>query len=377
MYGNNGCSVASSVIVKVESFPSQPGTITVSGGSAAVCPGDLRTYTVPAVTGIRYNWIPPTGATITEGQGTNSIKMLFSSGFTSNGYLRVTASNSCGSSTARSVFISRNLPSTPGTITVTGGIASVCPGDTRTYTVSWVPGITYVWTAPRGANIISGQGSNSLILYFSADFTTNGTLSVKASNNCGTSSARSLTITRNLPSTPGAITGSNSVCKGTISSYSITPVANATEYVWSVPAGSYIQGVSNGNVINVLWGNSGGSITVRSKNNCGTSASRSLSVTVATCSATLARTEINQTLAEVFPNPTNGILQILFHNEMPYSLKIKLFDGSGKEVINRDIQLSQKNENYRLDLSSMARGWYNLRLEKGNGQSQVIKVILE
>src|SRR6185436_13675532 len=67
----NGCSNSSSQQTTVTNCaaPSQPGTITVTGGSAKVCPGDIRTYSIAAVSGATsYTWTPPTGASITGGQ---------------------------------------------------------------------------------------------------------------------------------------------------------------------------------------------------------------------------------------------------------------------------------------------------------------------
>ena len=50
-------------------------------------------YSVTAASGFTFNWTVPTGAIITAGQGTNSIKVTWG---TTSGTVNVTKSNSCG-----------------------------------------------------------------------------------------------------------------------------------------------------------------------------------------------------------------------------------------------------------------------------------------
>lgn len=115
-------------------------------------------------------------------------------------------------------------PSTPSAIVVSGGSAKVCPGDYRTYTVTAVAGCTYMWTMPTGLAIQTGQGANSIYVYVNANFVATGTMSVTATNGMGTSPARTLSIVRNNPATPGYITGQ------------ITACCASTSHVFTVPA---------------------------------------------------------------------------------------------------------------------------------------------
>lgn len=70
----------------------------------------------------------------------------------------------------------------------------VCPGGTGyVYTVPFVSGVTYNWSYSGTGHTITGTG-NSVTVGFSAD-ATSGTLSVTATNACGTSPARSVSIT--------------------------------------------------------------------------------------------------------------------------------------------------------------------------------------
>ncbi|HLG02873.1 MAG TPA: T9SS type A sorting domain-containing protein, partial [Bacteroidia bacterium] len=70
----------------------------------------------------------------------------------------------------------------PGTIT---GAISVCSGGTFTYSISSVPTATsYVWSAPPGSTVSSGQGTTTVEVTFGTD---TGDISVSAIGPCGTS----------------------------------------------------------------------------------------------------------------------------------------------------------------------------------------------
>lgn len=83
------------------------------------------------------------------------------------------------------------------------------------------------------------------------------------------------------PSTPGAITGSAGVCmNATNLSYSISPVAGATGYTWTVPGGSTISSGQGTSSIIMQPGSSGGVISVTADNACGSSTASILTLTV-------------------------------------------------------------------------------------------------
>ena len=104
----------------------------------------------------------------------------------------------------------------------------------------------------------------------------NGNISVtEETNTCGTSTASTLAVTvgAGTPAQPGAITGTTPVCPGTSQIYSVTAVAGATTYTWSVPAGWSITAGAGTTSITVTTGATGqnGNISVTAGNTCGTS----------------------------------------------------------------------------------------------------------
>jgi hypothetical protein len=80
--------------------------------------------------------------------------------------------------------------------------------------------------------------------------------------------------------TPGAISGTSSVCANASGNYSITSMPGATTYTWSVPAGSIINSGQGTTSINVTAGSTSGSISVTATYVCGTSSPSSLTLTV-------------------------------------------------------------------------------------------------
>lgn len=172
------------------------------------------------------------------------------------------------------------LPTTPGTITgITTQGAIVGTTTAATYIIADVVGaVSYLWTAPTGVNIVSGQGTNTVIVNFagvSAGAGAIGNLSVKAVNSNGcTGAVRNLALTKALPvapsgikmyddafptfSTIGAQVAIRSFAKymgtSTVLRLTATPSLTATSYIWELPEGvnQLSGGTSNEITVNFL-----------------------------------------------------------------------------------------------------------------------------
>ncbi len=255
--------------------PSTSGAIT---GDTSACSGSSNNvYTAIPVSGANsYTWTVPSGAAIIAGQGTSSITVDFG---TSSGNIAVSANNNCGTSGATILAVSvHNTPSTPGNIT---GSSSPCSGSSgNVYSIGYVAGATsYTWSVPSDAIVTNGQGTNAATITFG---TASGNVSVSANNSCGNSSASVLPVTiSNIPSTPGAITGSATVCSGSGGNiYSINSVADATTYTWSGPAGAIVTGGQGTVSATISFGSTSGNISVTAGNACGNSSANTLAVNV-------------------------------------------------------------------------------------------------
>ena len=161
------------------------------------------------------------------------------------------------------------LPTTPGIITGTAAQgALVGTTTTATYSIAAVVGATsYVWTAPTGVTIISGQGSNSVTVNFNdvpAGAGAIGSISAQSVNASGClSAAKSLALTKALPAAPSAVKmtiGSSTTAitsfgqymgTNTVLTLTATAVATATSYEWELPTGVTKLSGGTTNVITV------------------------------------------------------------------------------------------------------------------------------
>ncbi len=100
------------------------------------------------------------------------------------------------------------------------------------------------------------------------------------------------------PAQPAAISGPASLCITDSVTYSITPVAGATNYTWVMPNGWI--GYSDSNSITALPAANGGVISVTANNVCGASTSRSLTISY-TPPPTVTATASNNTVCNGYP----------------------------------------------------------------------------
>lgn len=293
----NGCTAVSAEHIVIES--ATPATPIVSG------PTNVCEYVGTGIpvfftasfdaNASSYTWTVPPTVTILSGQGTNTLEVTINNGFIAlaNKQIRVVANGSCGTSGIGIKYLAAQFPVTAAPI---NGPANVCDfigtGAEVVYSIAPVVAATgYVWTLPAGVNLVEDNGT-SITVTFTNDFVTSNIL-VRATNPCGTSPNRAITVSRVNPSTPGLISGVHNAClfmptsgnpAGTHAFYSVPLVSNATSYQWTVPAGMNIlnqTSTATDNVIEVevTPAFTSGSITVSAVNNCGTSAVRSFLLT--------------------------------------------------------------------------------------------------
>ena len=207
------------------------------------------------------------------------------------------------------------LPTTPSTLTGTAA-QGILVGTTTTATYSTtdvVGASSYLWSVPTGVNIISGQGTTSLVVNFNnvaAGAGAIGTISVQSVNSSGCNSvAKTLALTKALPAasttlvmtdgvTTTAITNI-SMYAGTSTALTLTAgvSALATSYVWTLPTGvNVVSGnAASDRVITVKFDGVSGpcSISVNAKNGVGSSSTAktlALTATIPAASTTLVMT---------------------------------------------------------------------------------------
>jgi hypothetical protein len=239
-------------------------------------------YTESGMTG--YVWTVSSGGTIASGQGTSTIYVTWNQVGAQTVSVNYTNTTGCAAPSPAVYTIYVNAPpAAAGAIT---GTASVCAGTNGVaYTTTPIVGVnSYTWTVPGGATIVSGAGTTSITVDFGTSALP-GNLSVSGTNSCGNGPSSTLALTVNpLPAAAGTIAGPASVCAGATGiAYSVPAIANATTYVWTVPAGATITSGSTTRNIVVSFGTTTGTgvITVKGSNTCGNgTASANFSVSI-------------------------------------------------------------------------------------------------
>jgi hypothetical protein len=165
------------------------------------------------------------------------------------------------------------VPAAAGPIT---GPASVCKNNSEIYSVGPIAGATsYVWTAPAGSTIVSGQGTVSVSVSFSAS-AVSGNISVYGSNGAGNGAASDLMITVNtIPPVPATPDGPAMVDLQNTTTSDYTTSSDADTYMWQISPAS--AGTISGTTAaaQVTWNpvfTGTAEITVKGQNSCGESA---------------------------------------------------------------------------------------------------------
>ncbi len=299
--------------------PSKPSTPPAISGPTNVCPyigSGTATYSVsPAPANVvTYRWTLPSTITILSAtNNSSSITVSVDPAFvtSTNKNIKVKALGCSASSGDRSLTLSSPIPSTPGSIT---GPADVCPlmptaehpaGIQATYTIRKVTNaISYNWVVPAFVTVndhpggIGTANDTSIVVSYTSDFVKD-TIRVTAINDCKTSSERKLTVSKILPSQPGTIYGDvlfatpgiRDVCPfvgiGSVT-YVIRKVPKATAYTWSFTgASAAYASISHPNgsgindtiiSVNITAGFTTADLEVRAEKECGSSASRLLTL---------------------------------------------------------------------------------------------------
>lgn len=188
-----------------------PGAPTVTGQNVGVCGGRFYSYTIKGDSSTSsYLITAPPGSTVTSANNPGnlgnvlttsdlSFRVTYPIGFTTtsstiapNRTITITSVNGIGNSLTNKVI---NLTTTmPAVVSISGGTTySSC---NQTFTTPLVLGaVTYTWTVPSGATIISGQNTNTVVVYYGA-LTGTQSIKLKTTNACGVSSViKSLTLT--------------------------------------------------------------------------------------------------------------------------------------------------------------------------------------
>ncbi len=351
----NGCQALNPAQFNVTVFSSPAATGPVSGTST-VCAGATGVvYSVAPVTGaVSYIWTLPAGATNPGGSEANSITVDFAPN-ASSGNISVYANNLCGNGTASPPFaVTVNpLPAAAGTIT---GPASLCAGATgAVYTVPPIAGATgYTWTVPAGATIMSGGGTNSIVVDFSAS-AVSGNITVLGTNTCGNGA-----VSPNFAVTVNAIPPAPVVTNTGTTLYSDAPSGNQ----W------YLDGllIPGANAQTYVASQDGYYWTVVTLNGCISAESNHLQIIIT-------GVDLQSSPAiNIYPVPNDGQFKVSMTSTSHETFTIKVFNVLGRMISElKGIEVKGTVEKI-IDLRPVPNGVYYVIFE--NSLGPVVKKIV-
>jgi hypothetical protein len=275
----SGCRSTTAGAKNVTVNPMSIPVISGSGSSCLNSSGNVYS-TNPGMTG--YKWHVSSGGTITHGGSSEdaSITVTWNAIGTQSVSVNYYNSNGCVATTGTTKVVPINsLPVT----TISGSATACATSATNAYTTE--SGMTgYTWTISDGGTITSGSETNTILVRWNSTGTQSLGVSYTNPDGCTAIAPASKSVTVNpLPGNAGSITGESVLCGGTRTVvYSIAPIADATNYVWTVPAGATIASGSGKASIAVNYAASAtsGMMSVYGSNTCGNSNTSTLAIGV-------------------------------------------------------------------------------------------------
>jgi len=299
---------------------------------------------------------------------------------TYNVTLTITANGICMDEFAQTVTII-SLPGVAAT--PTGNIAPCQNAQNIDYTTSGAENATsYHWEiAPFDAGTITGNTTSAQVT-LAKDYLNPYSVKVEGLNDCGEggySEELSVTITP-LPSVPTKPAGVDSIDVNKVleTNFITTETPNVTSYGWSLePPQSGTISTVDLLTAKAVWnkdykGNA--IITVKGISTCGESAASEEKIV--TLYSTLGIEEQNGMGISIFPNPTSGKLNVSVTANTNLSITVRIYNVIGNIVFEEhDVRISGKLQK-SLDLSSLSKGLYHLKIE-GEGVSMVKSFVIQ
>jgi len=216
--------------------------------------------------------------------------------------------------------------------------------------------MAYNWTVPAGATGLTGQGTNTISFTYPAGFTS-GSVSVTATNGCGTSGPRTLSITRLNPGTPSVIDviqtafcGDAPLGTSRVFTYTLASMpTNATSVQWTIPVGAQLVSGQGTTSITVRYPDAAvnGAVTAQAVSNCAVSSVRSTTVKLPACPVAFTRTEAANSNTQpkvvkpaatatdamevkIFPNPTVSDFKLEVLTSSSEEINVRVIDAQGR-----------------------------------------------
>lgn len=367
------CNVIAACGTDISSLPAtltihpSPDSAGIITGKAVTCQKEEdAVYTIPPIINATdYLWeFTGTGATLTV--TSNTVTIDFST-FATSGNLTVKGISQYCEGVASENFLLTVLQS-PVSAGIITGSPDVCENQKEVSFKIPILHIHSLYDDPTFTWIYTGTGAtfsgntDPVTVDFSPT-ATSGILTVARKQKCGHgqfSNEFDITI-HPAPIAPDVITDSIVNCQYF---YSIPPITNATNYIWEYSGtGEIFSDSSNSIAMYFSTDATSGYLTVKGNNEyCAGPASETKSVGFDPFCATAIDEVDALNSIKVFPNPSNGIINIEFNNVNSNIVNIDVTDMIGRQVFTLQDKPLQQHYNKQVDLSNLEKGIYVLRL---------------
>ena len=297
---------------------------------------DNVTLTGTTINDYSYAWTSTPAGFTASTSSTSDVP----SGNTTYSVVITNTATSCSNSSSVAVTINA-LP----TVTASTSSASVCAGSSATLTAGGAT--NYTWTA-------AGTSSTQVVTPSSASvYTVTGEAS-----GCSNTATVSVGV-NNLP-TVSATASNTLVCANLGESAVLTASTSATSYTWSDGANTMTTSVTP--TVATTY-----TVTVND-GNC--EATTTIFVDVQTCTGINTVASVSNGI-NVYPNPTNGILNIAISSELAGNTSIEVYDALGKLVVKETLT----NETTTINTSKLTDGMYVYKVINNNKAIKIGKIV--
>ena len=325
--------IATTDTFTITATPARP-TITAAG-PLAICPTDSLQLSAPAGFG-SYAW--------SNGATTQSIWVRGAGSYT----VRAITTGGCTSVTSTALNTTAATQPNAPTITATGSTTR-CDGDSVTLTAPVSNAYRWSTGATTRAIVVKTTGSYTLEVRGTA-------------TGCYSRTSAPTVVTINpLPATPNITVygGSNDSLRADGSA--------GTTYLW------FLNGTRVASLVGpqVKWGTAG-TYTVRVvAAGCTSALSAPVVVTAIAGRLGLANT------ITLFPNPNNGQFSLSIKGHENEMMTIAITDLAGRILRTEGIMVNQENYTLPVDLGTLARGTYLVRVADAKGASAVLRTTVQ
>jgi sugar lactone lactonase YvrE len=333
-----GCSNTHSVVVTVNPIPAA-----VAGADRIICLNGGTSLGAAAISGNTYSWSSvPAGFTSAEANPAVSPKVTTT-------YTVVETVTATGCTNSHSVVVtikSLYIPQVTGAQVVCAGTTGV-PYSTAAVMTG------YKWTLPRGAKIVSGDGTNAITVDFSPTASL-GNVVVNGISDCGffTTSNNYAVLVNPIPSTPRIIVQGHTLISST--------EAGNQWYLDGAPISR------NGTSKQYTALISGNYTVISTQNKCASLSSAAVAV------GSMEATAIE---LSVYPNPNHGQFNFRIETGEPADLIIDISNNNGEILWRKNKFSVEKSYMLPVDISNVPPGIYTIRVHN-NKINQSSKLII-